>query len=331
MKILLAVQGTGNGHLSRARDIIPLLQRYGELDIAISGTQADVTLAHPVKYRLHGLSFIFGKKGGVDRQLTYKNMDLRQLRRDIKEFPLEKYDLVINDFEPVTAWACKLRHKQCIALSHQSSFLSRKTPRPCDKWDISELILSHYAPSSDAIGFHFQSYDTFIHTPVIRKEIRNVQPSNRGHYTVYLPAYDDRILIPFLQQVPEVQWEVFSKHSGIPFRNGNVWVRPVENSSYNTSVLNCEGLLTGGGFEGPAEAIFLGKKILAIPMTGQWEQQCNAEAMRRMGISVVWNLDAEFSQILKDWVYHTKPLKISFPDQTEEIIDGLVGKYGKFS
>ncbi len=66
MKILYAIQGTGNGHLSRAREIIPILQRKGQLDLLISGTQADVELPYPVKYRFKGLCFIFGKKGGVD-------------------------------------------------------------------------------------------------------------------------------------------------------------------------------------------------------------------------------------------------------------------------
>ena len=49
MKILYAIQGTGNGHLSRARDIIPVLQQKGELDILVSGIQADVDLPYPVK------------------------------------------------------------------------------------------------------------------------------------------------------------------------------------------------------------------------------------------------------------------------------------------
>ena len=62
MKILYAIQGTGNGHISRARDIIPLLQKKGDLDILISGIQADVELPYEVKYKLKGLSFIFGKK-----------------------------------------------------------------------------------------------------------------------------------------------------------------------------------------------------------------------------------------------------------------------------
>ena len=39
MKILYAIQGTGNGHLSRARDIIPILQKKGDVDILVSGTQ----------------------------------------------------------------------------------------------------------------------------------------------------------------------------------------------------------------------------------------------------------------------------------------------------
>jgi hypothetical protein len=32
-------------------------------------------------------------------------------------------------------------------------------------------------------------------------------------------------------------------------------------------------------FETPAEALFLGKKLLVIPMTGQYEQECNAAAL----------------------------------------------------
>ncbi len=37
MRILYAIQGTGNGHLTRAKEIIPMLQQKGELDILVSG------------------------------------------------------------------------------------------------------------------------------------------------------------------------------------------------------------------------------------------------------------------------------------------------------
>src|ERR1043165_2895467 len=130
MKILFAIQGTGNGHLSRARDVYPELTKYGEVDVLISGIQADVDVPFPVHYRLYGLSFIFGKNGGVDIWDTAKKMKLRKLIKDIRHLPVENYDLVINDFEPVSAWACKRKNVPCISLSHQCAVLHENAPKP---------------------------------------------------------------------------------------------------------------------------------------------------------------------------------------------------------
>jgi len=66
VKILYAIQGTGNGHLARAEDVVPALQKHGKLDLFISGAQADIKLPFPVKHKSKGLSFYFGKGGGVD-------------------------------------------------------------------------------------------------------------------------------------------------------------------------------------------------------------------------------------------------------------------------
>src|SRR3546814_3568429 len=130
LKILYAIQGTGNGHVSRAREVIPHLEKHGQTDLLLSGTQADVSLSQPLRWKLHGFSFVFGRDGGVDKMKTWQIMDLGQLRKDIKVLPLEEYDLIINDFEPVTAWACRLCKISCIGLSHQASYLSRWAPRP---------------------------------------------------------------------------------------------------------------------------------------------------------------------------------------------------------
>src|SRR6185312_15199576 len=88
MKILFAIQGTGNGHISRAREIVPLLQQYGEVDLLISGTEAEVSLAQPLKYKFHGFSFVFGKNGGVDNWATFKLMNIPQLFKDIRHLSL---------------------------------------------------------------------------------------------------------------------------------------------------------------------------------------------------------------------------------------------------
>lgn len=325
MKILYAIQGTGNGHISRAREIAPLLQQYGELDLLVSGTEAEVSLTQPLKYRLHGASFVFGKKGGVDKWATYKLLDLRQLWHDMRTIPLKQYDLIVNDFEPVTAWACKLQKVQSVALSHQCAFLSPKTPRP-GKWNFAELLLKYYSPTNYHIGFHFDRYDDFIHTPVIRSEIRSLEPQNKGHYSVYLPAYDDRTLVKYLKQV-DVPWQIFSKRQKTVYQDGNVTVNPVNNEGFNLSMANCEGLLTGGGFEGPAEALFLQKKVLMIPMTDQYEQQCNALAASKLGVPVIGEINEEFVPALKKWVESDHRVRVNFPDETAAIIDDMVKKY----
>lgn len=320
MKILFGIQGTGNGHVSRARDIIPHLQQYAEVDILVSGTQVDVALGYDINYRKNGLSFIFGKNGGVDFQKTLNDLRLFTLFNDIRKLDLKPYDFIINDFEPVSAWAGKWKNKKVIALSHQSAFLSTKSPRPANINSMAEKIFKHYAPCDDRFSFHFEAYDKNIFTPIIRREIREIIPSNNNHYTVYLPAYDDKFLLKYLCAVKDVQWEIFSKHEKTGYTIDNVTVRPVDNQSFNKSVATCTGLLTGAGFEAPAEAMFLGKKVMALPMKGQYEQYCNAEAMRRMGVPIVYEIDETFVAKLKEWCYNTEAVKVDFPDNVASVV-----------
>lgn len=328
MKILFAIQATGNGHISRAREIVPLLQQHGQVDLLVSGTQADVSLDQSLTYRFHGFSFIFGKTGGVNNWKTYRNMNLFKLKKDISSLPLKQYNLIINDFEPVSAWACKLQGRPIVSLSHQAAFISKKTPRPSAAFNWAELLFRYYAPTTHHIGFHFKPYDDFIHTPVIRSQIRNEETSDLGHITVYLPSFHDRLLLPYLHQLPDIKWEVFSKHSTISYRNKNVWVNPVSNLEFNHSLVQSHGLLTGGGFEGPSEALFLGKKVMMIPMKNQFEQQCNAEAARQMGVPVLHHLNADFVPALRKWISEPLDVQTNFRNETEEIVNNLVVKYG---
>ncbi len=324
MKILYAIQGTGNGHLSRAREIIPILQRKGELDLLISGTQADVDLPYPVKFRFKGLCFIFGKKGGVDVMATYRKSNLKRLYAEIKSLPIENYDLVLSDFEPVSAWACKRKQKHCVGLSHQAAVIHKKAPRPKKKDLLGRAILHHYAPVSVSYGFHFANYSKEIFTPVIRSEIRIPQAEIQPHYTVYLPAYSDKRIIAVLSELSGVKWQVFSKHSKKTYREKNVFVRPIENNLFIESLISCTGILCGAGFETPAEALYLKKKLLVIPMKGQYEQQCNAAALELMGVPVLKSLKNKHLEKLKSWIQNPQAIPVLYPDITEKIIDMVI-------
>jgi uncharacterized protein (TIGR00661 family) len=324
MKILYAIQGTGNGHLSRAREIIPILQRKGELDLLISGTQADVDLPYPVKYRFKGLCFIFGKKGGVDVMATYRKSNLRRLYEEIKSLPIENYDLIINDFEPVSAWACRRKHKHCIGLSHQAAVIHNNAPRPKKKDLLGKAILHNYAPVSVSYGFHFANYGDEIFTPVIRSEIRNPEVETKPHYTVYLPAYSDNRIIRTLSEISDIKWQVFSKHSKETYREGNIFIRPIENDLFIESLISCTGILCGAGFETPAEALYLKKKLLVIPMKGQYEQQCNAASLATLGVPVLKSLKDKHLDKIKSWTRNPQSIPVLYPDITEKIIDMVI-------
>ncbi len=324
MRILYAIQGTGNGHISRAIEIIPHLRKHCQTDILVSGTQSELDLPFKVDYRFRGMSFIFGKNGGVDLWNTYVETNKNHLRKEINNLPVEDYDFVINDFEPVSAWACYLRKVPCIALSHQSSLLHKNVPKPKNVDILGKFILRNYAPSSHRYGFHFCNYSKNIFTPVIRKEIRKAEVYNYGHYTVYLPAYDDKRIIDTLQSFKNIRWHIFSKHCRSSyFADYDIEVHPVSSYGLIKSISTSNGVLCGAGFEMPAEALFLGKKLMVVPMKSQYEQQCNAAALRSMGIPVIKKLKEKYFEKIAEWIDSDYRIEIKYPDITSNVISNI--------
>lgn len=325
MRVLYAIQGTGNGHLSRARDVIPALLREGvDLDLLVSGTQADIQIPYQVKYQCKGLSFIFGKKGGVNMWKTYLKSNSIRLQMEIKSIPIDKYDLIINDFEPVSAWACKISEKACFSFSHQSAVLSSKAPKPKKSDAIGRMILKNYAPSSHQFGLHFKAYEQGIFTPIIRDDIRKSVTKKGDHYTVYLPSYSDGKIIHFLSQIPNVKWDVFSKHNTSEIVTKNLNIRPITNEAFVDSMAKSRGVLCGAGFETPAEALFMQKKLLVVPMKGQYEQQCNAAALQAMNVPVIKSLKEKHLPKVMNWVETKNKVEVDYPDITMEIVQSLL-------
>ncbi len=327
MKILYAIQGTGNGHISRARDIVPILSKLGELDILVSGIQADVSLEFPIKYQFKGLSLIFGKKGGVDVVETYRKSNMLRLIREVRSLPILDYDLVISDFEPVSAWACSLKRKTCIGLSHQAAVIHEAAPRPKKFDPIGMAVLKRYAPVTHSYGFHFQAYAEGIFTPIIRQQVRDLKLGDEGHYTVYLPAYADLLILKILAKFKQVSWQVFSKHTKRVYQTENIFVQPIQNEAFLQSLATCRGILCGAGFETPAEALFLGKKLMVVPMKGQYEQQCNAAALQAMGVPVIKSLKEKHHGKIGEWIANGATQVVEYPDNTRILIEAMIREF----
>jgi uncharacterized protein (TIGR00661 family) len=326
MKILYAVQATGNGHISRAMELLPYLNEYGETDIFLSGANSSLDLNFPIKYRSKGLSLFYTCKGNLDYTKTALALSPLRLRKEVKVLPVEKYDLVLNDFECITAMACTAKKIPSVNFGHQASFYSANTPRPKEKSKMGEWILKNYARASFYVGLHFQQYDNFIFPPIIKKEINKVQPADKGFFAVYLPSYCENIMEKYFHPLAPNRFHIFSGQTKNSKRSGNITFFPVDKTLFNEALINCSGIITGAGFETPAEALKLEKKLMVIPIKGQYEQQCNAAALEQMGIKKIDKLDDNFRDHFEEWA-GSKPIKINYDHSTEEI----VAKVMKFS
>ena len=323
MKIFYAVQATGNGHISRAMELLPHLQQYGSVDIFLSGNNSHLPLDAPIKYRSKGLSLSYNCKGGLDFWQLAKDFQPLRLKQEIRDLPVEKYDLVINDFDYITAAACAKKKIPSVNFGHQASFQSALTPRPSIKSTAGEWVLKNYAKASRYIGLHFKSYDNFIFTPVIKKEILEANPTDGNYITVYLPSYCEPQLINIFQPFGDIRFEIFSSQTKEPKTYDNISFLPVDKKLFNQSLINCTGIITGGGFETPAEALHLGKKIMTIPIRGQYEQQCNAAALAKLGVLKLKNIDSDFETHLYKWINEARVIKMDYSQTIPQCLEFL--------
>ena len=328
MKIFYAIQGTGNGHISRAVQLYPYLKKYGEVDFFLSGTNAHLNSDIPIKFKSKGLSLFYKHTGGLDYNKIVSSLSFN-IYKDAKSLPVNEYDLVVNDFEFVSSLACSIKKVPCVHFGHQASFQSKKTPRPKGMNPLGNLILEKFVKSNTHIGLHFDAYDENIYNPIIKEEIIAATPINDGHITVYLPQYSLAILEPHLLKQSNFHFEVFTKDvTGIVCKN-NITYYPINNSQFTSSMIRCYGIITAGGFETPAEAMYMNKKVLSIPIMNHYEQECNSVALVKKGVMVLKKIDQNFAQYFDQWVYEKNPIKLNLTHTTEQIVDILIQSANK--
>jgi len=327
MKIFYAIQATGNGHIARAIELIPYLEKYGKVDVFLSGSNSTLATTNilPVKYRSKGISLQYGNHGGLNYWNTLKQFAPLRVYKEAQQLPVEKYDIVINDFESITSLACRMKKISSVNFGHQASFQSDKVPRPGKKSIAGELVLKHYAPAACYVGLHFKQYDDFILPPVIKKDILEAEDVfDKGHVAVYLPHFSDLQLVKRLKQLKDIKFEVFSKRVTRTEVNKNVTFVPIDNKAFSASVRHAAGVITGAGFETPSETLYLGKKLMVVPIHGQYEQLCNAEALKHFDVPVLEDLDHNFTGITTQWLSGKGQKKLDLPYSTGHIISRVI-------
>jgi uncharacterized protein (TIGR00661 family) len=195
---------------------------------------------------------------------------------------------------------------------------------------VAEWILSNYATGTRSVGLHFREYDENIFSPVIKPSILNALPVNEGHITVYLGHFADDVVIRQLLRLRSFKFHLFSKQVETVRQLDNIKLLPLSQSMFDESMIRSHGVITGAGFETPAEALYLGKQLMVLPMQGQYEQACNAAALREFNVVVVDTIDDYFPVYFNRWIFDDQPaIQLSLATPVENILDAVV--YGQGS
>jgi uncharacterized protein (TIGR00661 family) len=283
MKILYGVQGTGNGHTTRAR---VMAKAFAEADVQVdwvfSGRAKDAYFDMEAfgDYRTFtGLTFVV-HNGRVDFLRTALGNNLRRFWDDVKSLDVTGYDFVIVDFEPVTAWAARRMGVKTIGLSHQCAF-AHKIPKARSNV-IADTVIKTFAPASYPVGLHWHHFNAPILPPIIDTDhlARAAQVEPDGSYLFYHPFMDLNHKISLLKPLDQPCHIYHGVKAPIDY--GPIQVHPYSREGFQRHLASCCGVITSAGFELSSEAIHLGKKLLVTPLKGQMEQffQC-----RRIEIS----------------------------------------------
>ena len=144
--------------------------------------------------------------------------------------------------------------------------------------------------------------------------IKNVQRTN--DVLVYLAHENSQEMIVLLQKLNEIQF-VYHCADIEPARYGNVTVKAFSRDGFQKSLLQCNYIITGAGFEFPSEALQLGKSIMVKPVKGQMEQLSNAKALTQLGFAT--RVERWDVKTIRDWYETSELIKVNFPDITHDI------------
>lgn len=322
MKILYGVQGTGNGHIARARVMANAFAKRNDVEVDYIFTGRDDNGYFDMEpfgnYRtFKGLSFVTSH-GKISKWQTIKSVHLTLAYNTIKQLDLSQYDILLNDFEPITAWAARRQQLPSISISHQCAF---NFPVPKKGESIIDRLLTRYfAPCDLQLGVHWYHFGHTIMPPFIEDKM-DVEPSNQ-HVLVYLPFEELGDIAKLLASFTQFQFECF--HPGVKMdrMEGNISWRRTSKSGFRDSIKHCSGVIANGGFELSSECLHLGKKILIKPLKGQYEQLSNMITLEKLGLCTsMIELD---TQAVESWLNRVNPEPIYFPDNPDILIDWIV-------
>jgi uncharacterized protein (TIGR00661 family) len=302
-RIVYAVAGEGFGHASRTHLIGQRLLDAGH-EVLFAASLRALRYLQPyfgtrVK-EIFGLSYDYRKGYVAPAATVWKNLSRfpqgHRVNREFFERVCAPFapDLVVTDFEPFSAsWAWR-RRVPFISIDNEHLLTLCRLDHPLTevfgRFSAAAVVRFHYfGARAYVITSFFQaparSRAALLAPPVVRPAIARLTPSDAGHIVVYATT-----------GTHEEQWrEILGRFAPQKFHlygfNKNVeWkncvFKEASTEGFATDLATARGVIASAGYSLISECLYLRKKMLLLPLAGQYEQLINARYVEKLGLGV---------------------------------------------
>ncbi|MBU0957898.1 MAG: hypothetical protein KKF56_03770 [Nanoarchaeota archaeon] len=329
MKILYGLAGEGFGHSSRAKAIIPYLEKRGhKVKVVTYGQAVDVLKKEKYDvFEIKGCEFVF-EKGRLKKSKTlYKSwnnfFDNIKKSKEIYDLMLEDFDLLISDMEPLVSILSNWYRLPLLSLDNQHRLTNLDLNVPEEykiDFEMARFVVNLFCRSADwyiIVNFANSKVNkkwkeiTFQVPPIIRPDVRKLKPKKKDYVLVYL-SKKDRKIVNLLKKIDD-NFVVYGMDK--EGKEGNI-VYHKKGFGFVNDLKDCKAIVASAGFSLIAEALYLNKPYFALPLKGQFEQMLNAIELRGAGFGdySVGLKNREVEDFLSDLKKYEIKLKKYKPD-----------------
>lgn len=299
-KIIYGVSGQGFGHAARSKETIDYLKKQGHQVLIFSYNQGLAFLSKFFEvYPIVGLGLTY-KENKLVYWDTVKNnaknflAQSRNIRKFLNRFRLFNPDLVITDFESLSAFLAKLQRVPLISLDNQHQLTNTKIKLPDEYANhllIDRLVIKSMVWQADyyLVTSFFKTpiikKNTFLVPPIVRSEVLKMKPQKQDYVLVYLTG-DFQEIIKELKKLDQKFVVVGLKTERT---EGNIEFKNFSTDTWLKYLANCRAIIANAGLSLISEALFLKKPYLALPVKKQVEQIINAQYLEQLGYGLAAN------------------------------------------
>jgi len=310
MKILYGISGIGTGHSNRQTPIIEHYASHGAT-IAIFAYDESMRICKERFSRFPNVTmipvdipFFAGNASGLDWEATARInagkdvITTNSLAMAEATNVVGNPDIVITDYEPVSAQYAYAWNAPLVTLDQQSKYLCGIFPEIEGQSFRDEIMrLSMFFPKAAArlacsffdVPIGENPFGVRIVPPTLKDQITKLQRSPENSVLVYISSQRE-----FVQNIDAVieacashdcRFDVFLPHPFSGQTPPNLRVYQTGRPQFIEALSRCKGIVSTAGHTLLSEAMYLGIPVYAVPL-GVFEQHMNARAIAANGFGV---------------------------------------------